>query len=192
MRGRLWDFCSTLAQKQTSLQEEESVALQQFSALVSGLVPHCIFFNFASIHAHESQRSWLPTLSLHYSITGREPLAWKAAAFWLNDSVCVCASFVQMAYECFSGTRKCGSGDMIPMDELGPGKVHVFSQRRAYSPLISLQGPVVFSLIRLLFFLFFTRCQDVIFNLKIQTTERSDLSELQTWRSLMLYARPLS
>lgn len=46
----------------------------------------------------------------------------KQHQHWLSDSVCVCAAFVQMAYECFSGTRKCGSGDMIPMDELGPGK----------------------------------------------------------------------
>lgn len=38
----------------------------------------------------------------------------KAAAFRLNDSVCVCASFVRKACECFSGTRTCGSGNMNP------------------------------------------------------------------------------
>lgn len=46
----------------------------------------------------------------------------KQQRFGSMTQVCVCAAFVQMAYECFSGTRKCGSGDMIPMDELGPGK----------------------------------------------------------------------
>ena len=80
------------------------------------------FFFCASIR---TRRSCLPALSLHYSITGWEPLPWKVAAVlaqWLGVWVCVCAAFEQMAYECFSGTRKCGSGDMIPMDELGPGK----------------------------------------------------------------------
>lgn len=36
---------------------------------------------------------------------------------------CVCGAHdKKMAYKCFSGTKKNGSGDMIPMDELGPGK----------------------------------------------------------------------
>jgi len=46
----------------------------------------------------------------------------KSSSFCLNDSVYLLATRVQMAYECFSGTRECGSGDMIPMDELSRGK----------------------------------------------------------------------
>lgn len=36
---------------------------------------------------------------------------------------CTCSEKIkETAFECFAGDRGCGTGAMIPMDELGPGK----------------------------------------------------------------------
>ncbi len=62
-------------------------------------------------------------------------------------------------------------------------------QRRASSPLICLQCPIVSSLIRLLLYWFLKRCQHVTFNLKIQTAQRSDLGMMALDRAtdMMLF-----
>lgn len=63
---------------------EESMASPQFNVPICW---PCAPQIFGSIRAHETRHSCLPTLSLHCSISGREPLPWKAAAFLLTDSV---------------------------------------------------------------------------------------------------------
>lgn len=78
---------------------------------------------FASIHAHErgNHASCPLSVCIIQSLAENHYSEKQQRFGTMTQYVCV-PSFVQTAYKCFSGTRKCGSGDMIPMDELGPGK----------------------------------------------------------------------
>lgn len=92
--------------------------------LIFGLLPSVFFFFHPYMHLNGGTRVCPLSVCIIQSLAGNHYPEKRQCFGSMAQSVCVwvCATFVQIAYECFSGTRKGGSGDMIPMDELGPGK----------------------------------------------------------------------